>query len=317
MGPILVVAESAAGAVRSTSRQVFAMAAQMAEAGGADWVALVFEPCEGGLAGPSRVLVLEEESPAGYDPEACAAAMAKAARHIEAEIVLMAATATGKDLAARAAHLLGAALAQDCTGFALKDGRFSFTRTPYGGKVITEVELGTRPMLATVRPRAFRPLDASDVAIAEPLRVQLQERRMTVRRNQVRAAGRPDVTDAAIVVSGGRGMQGPEHWPILEALVEVLGATATLACSRPVSDDGWRPRSEHVGQTGRTIAPDLYIACGISGAIQHVAGIAGSGCIVAINKDPEAPIFQVADYGIVGDLFEVVPELTARLKALE
>ena len=315
MGPILVVTESAAGAVRSTSRQVFSMAAQMAAAGGAEWTALVFEPCEGGLAGPSRVLVLAEESAAGYDPETYAAAAAEAARHVRAEVVLMAATATGKDLAARAAHQLGAALAQDCTGFGLQDGRLSFTRTPYGGKIITEVELETRPMVATVRPRAFLPMDVSGPAALETFRVKLPERRMTVQRTEGRAADRPDVTDAAIVVSGGRGMQGPEHWPMLEALVEALGPTATLACSRPVSDDGWRPRSEHVGQTGRTIAPDLYIACGISGAIQHVAGIAGSRCIVAINKDPEAPIFQVADYGIVGDLFEVIPELTARLKA--
>ncbi len=307
--------ERASGALSSASRQVFTMASQMADAGGSEWVALVYGPCKGGLAGPARVLVPVEEALAEYDPETYAGIAAQAARHMEAEVVLMAATATGRDLAARAAHILGAALAQDCTGFALQDGRLSFTRTPYGGKIIAEVALETRPMVATVRPRTFLPLDASGVVASEPFRAQLPERRITVSRSDGRATGRPDVTDAAIVVSGGRGMQGPEHWPILEELVDALGATATLACSRPVSDDGWRPRSEHVGQTGRTIAPDLYVACGISGAIQHVAGIAGSRCIVAINKDPEAPIFQVADYGIVGDLFDVVPELTERLKA--
>ncbi len=316
MGPVLVVTEGAAGAVSSASRQVFTMASQLADAGGSEWVALVYEPCEGGLAGPARVLQVAEESLLDYDPETYASVAAQAARHLQAEVVLMAATATGRDLAARAAHLLGAALAQDCTGFALQDGRLSFTRTPYGGKIIEEVALGTRPMVATLRPRTFLALDASDVVASEPFRAQLPDPRITVSRNEGRTSGRPDVTDAAIVVSGGRGMQGPEHWPILEALVDALGPTATLACSRPVSDDGWRPRSEHVGQTGRTIAPDLYVACGISGAIQHVAGIAGSRCIVAINKDPEAPIFRVADYGIVGDLFDVVPELTDRLKAL-
>ncbi len=251
-----------------------------------------------------------------YSPDAYAAIIADQVKQRQAGIVLMAATATGKDVMPRVAQLLGVSLAQDCTEVSLQGADLVFTRPLYGGKILADVILTSWPILATIRPRSIPAEDRvlapdcvlPNVITPEPLTIV--ETVSSVR------SGRPDVTEAEIVVSGGRGMGGPENWDILEDLVDALGPKATLACSRPVSDDGWRPHDEHVGQTGRSIAPDLYIACGISGAIQHVAGIAGSKCIVAINRDAEAPIFKVADYGIVGDLFEVVPALAKAVRNL-
>ena len=233
----------------------------------------------------------------------------------EARVVLAPATATGRDILARLAQILDVSLQQDCTKARRGDSALTFERPLYGGKVTSTIAVDSTPVLATIRPRAYAPVPRrANPGQVVPKTVPIPASSIVWAITQSARRGRPDVTEAAIVVSGGRGMQGPEHWGLLEDLVEACGPTATLACSRPVSDDGWRPRNEHVGQTGRAIAPDLYIAVGISGAIQHLAGIAGSKCILAINKDPDAPIFRIADYGIVGDLFEVIPALTAAIE---
>ncbi len=315
MSTILVVVERESGGIRAASREVFTVAAQIADATGSDWAALVIGPGVGEITGPPRVYTLGDARLAAYDPDMYAEAAAAAARSLHVGMVLMAATATGKDLGARVAHRLGVSLAQDCVESAVREEGVVFTRAPYGGKILMDVKLSAQPVVATMRPRAYPAYGANVASALVAMGVDLPERRLTIERSMSGETARLDVAEADIVVSGGRGMQGPEHWPLLEALVDVLGARATLACSRPVSDDGWRPRAEHVGQTGRTIAPILYVACGISGAIQHVAGIAGSRCIVAINKDADAPIFRIADYGIVGDLFEVVPALTEKIRA--
>ena len=231
-----------------------------------------------------------------------------------ANMVLMAATATGKDLMARVAGHLEAPLVQDCTAYHVERGEVIFTRSLYGGKVLADVRVKATPTLATLRPRTQPAMTQVENMLTQVVNLPAIEPVVSVERRVAEGNRLLDVAEADIVVSGGRGMQGPEHWHILEALVDALGPRATLACSRPVSDAGWRPRAEHVGQTGRSIAPDVYVACGISGAVQHTAGIAASKCIIVINRDAEAPIFEVADYGIVGDLFDVVPALTEAIR---
>ena len=291
---ILVLAQGAAGLAHQSTLEASHVARDIAARTGWRWAKL--------------------QAPAGCDMDAIAGAVAAASQ--DARMVLAGATATGKDVMARVAALLQVPLAQDCTAYGIEGDTVTFTRPLYGGKLFADVVIDARPVLATFRPRA-QPSYAGTAAVLTGVAAAGHEGarvRMDVR---TAAAGRAlDVTEADIVISGGRGMQGPEHWHILEALAAAMGPRTALACSRPVSDDGWRPRAEHVGQTGRAIAPDVYIACGISGAIQHVAGIAASKCIIAINRDADAPIFKVADYGIVGDLFEVVPALTKAVRAL-
>ena len=283
------------GAERSTSREVAHVAQDIASQMGWQW---------------GKVFV-----PTDYI-DACAEALAQHAQ--SARLLLMAATAKGKDLMARVAGHLTAPLAQDCVGYRVDVGTIIFRRPLYGGKLLADVQYAASPVLATFRPRTQPALGAAADVLQHVIGLAPEaDPRVRVERREAETGRALDVTEAAIVVSGGRGMQGPEHWPILEELVSVLGPRATLACSRPVSDEGWRPRAEHVGQTGRSIAPDVYVAVGISGAIQHVAGIAGSRCIIAINKDAAAPIFEVADYGIVGDLFAVVPALTKAIRVLK
>ena len=210
-----------------------------------------------------------------------------------ADVVIIAATSTGKDIMGRLAQHLSVPLAQDCTGFEVVSNEIRFKRALYGGKVVASVKLSGKPILVSFRPRSFTPIAPSGgFAEAVAHAVNSMTPKTTVNLQTKASSERPDVTDASIVVSGGRGLQGPENWHILEDLLDALGSDAALACSRPVSDDHWRPHSEHVGQTGRAIAPDLYIAVGISGATQHIAGVARSKCILAINKDPDAPIFQ-------------------------
>ena len=192
------------------------------------------------------------------------------------------------------------------------------TRPVYAGKAIETVRIPGTPALASLRPRAFTAVEHRPGAKAavEPLAVTLDASRARVRVMEMGASegGKVDLTEAEVIVSGGRGLRGPEHFHLIEQLAGALGGT--VGASRAVVDAGWRPHAEQVGQTGKTVSPKLYVAIGISGAIQHLAGMSSARCIVAINKDPEAPIFKIADYGIVGDAFEIVPALTEALKGL-
>ena len=294
---VLVIAGPDGGGSHSTTSEVCHVAADVARHYG--W--------------RCALLTVSGDPPYKGNPDAVAEAVASASRH--ARLVLMGATASGKDIMARVAGILQVPLLQDCIRYRLTADSVVFTRPLYGGKLLSEVRVSASPVLATFRPRT-QPA-AKEAASLLVHAVKAGRSYMEASLSGAASSRALDVSEADIVISGGRGMGGPEHWPILEDLVAVLGSRATLACSRPVSDAGWRPRSEHVGQTGRVIAPAVYVACGISGAIQHVAGIRGSGLIIAINRDAQAPIFQVSDYGIVGDVFTVVPALTRAIAALQ
>ena len=324
MSTILVVTEILEGEIRAVNEQVYTAAVQMGRDTGQPVTALLLGGGNlDGLAevpgsyGVAKTVLVEDPKLARYSPDCYAAAIAQVARQQEAGVVLMGATMTGKDLLARVGQLLDTGLAQDCIGFRVDGDAIHFIRPMFAGKVLAEVQVTSRPVMATLRPKAYKAEQAPVAIQLERVQLDLPEPLAVVEDYQRGASSTLDITEADVIVSGGRGMQGPEHWGLLEALAEALGEGTALGCSRPVSDDGWRPHEEHVGQTGKTVAPELYIACGISGAIQHVAGMASSKYIVAINKDPDAPIFDVADYGIVGDLFEIIPALTEAIKKLK
>lgn len=316
MPAIVAIAEVVEGIVRPVTREVCATAQAIADATGLDWGVVVMGPSIDGLEDVPTIIRVRPDSLADSGPAIRSATLAEVCKNCD--VILMMHTAGGSDLMGRMAQHLDVPLPSDCVGLELKNDQIKFTRALYGGKVLSTVRVTSSPIMATFRPRTFSALPKqTSRATAIEIYVDPIASQSSVSMVAEAVKDRLDVTEADLVVSGGRGMQDPENWRMLEDLVTALGPRATLACSRPVSDNGWRPRSEHVGQTGRAIAPDLYIACGISGAVQHVAGIARSKCIVAINKDPDAPIFQVADYGIVGDLFEVVPALTAAIRQLQ
>ncbi|MDE2732047.1 MAG: electron transfer flavoprotein subunit alpha/FixB family protein [Bacteroidota bacterium] len=310
---IVVLADTAAQVVRPVTREVCTAAQRIADAVDLPWGVIVPAASVTGLEDIPTVVRVDTLAEAV--PDVRASALTEVCR--ECAYVMMAHTTGGGDLMARMAQHLDVPLAADCVGLTVEDQQVRFVRALYGGKVLSTVRITARPIMATFRPRSLRSLFVGEnCAVTQTVSVELATPLSTVSQVAEAVRDRLDVTEADIVISGGRGMQGPEQWGVLEELAAAFGPRATLACSRPVSDNGWRPRNEHVGQTGRAISPDLYIACGISGAIQHVAGIARSRCIVAINKDPDAPIFKVADYGIVGDLFDVVPALTAAIRQL-
>jgi electron transfer flavoprotein alpha subunit len=222
----------------------------------------------------------------------------------------------GKDLAPRVAARLGVGLASDCTKVAVKDGTLEFTRPIYAGKAFLTLRLKTAPQMATLRPNVF-PLGEAAAGSGETVRVDaaIPDGAVKGRVAEIlkEESAETDVTEAEVVVSGGRGLKGPEAFALLRDLAAVFPRTA-VGASRSAVDSGWIGHQHQVGQTGKTVSPQLYVAVGISGAIQHLAGMSSSKVIVAVNKDPEAPIFKIADYGIVGDLFEVVPKLTEELK---
>jgi electron transfer flavoprotein alpha subunit len=228
-------------------------------------------------------------------------------------VVILSASQMGKDLAPRVAVKLGAGLASDCISLAVREGNVIATRPVFAGKAQAEVSVTTAVKVFTLRPNVFTATGGGQPAKVEQRQATVTDQDFGSVVMEVKvASGRPDVTEADIIVSGGRGMKGPENFHLIEALADVLGAG--VGASRAVVDAGWRPHDEQVGQTGKTVSPTMYIACGISGAVQHLAGMSSSKYIVAINKDKDAPMFQVADYGIVGDVFEILPELTAQLK---
>jgi electron transfer flavoprotein alpha subunit len=266
-----------------------------------------------GAYGASRVIAVDDPSLAAHSNTAWAKVIATVATGEGAQMVFLPASQMGKDLAPRVAVKLGAGLASDCVALKVENGDVLATRPVYAGKAVMDVRVKTDVKVFTLRPNVFTAVSGSGTATVERMAVPLDPADVVTTVKEIHVAtGRPDVTEADIIVSGGRGMKGPEHFPLIEELADVLGAA--VGASRAVVDAGWRPHDEQVGQTGKTVAPTLYIACGISGAVQHLAGMSSSKYIVAINKDKDAPIFQIADYGIVGDLFDILPELTTRLK---
>lgn len=322
---MLVFVEQREGQIRGTSLEAVSQARRLAD-GGSKGEVIAVVPAKTvsgveslGALGADRVLVAEHDLFARYQPEGYALATAEAAGRIKADAVLFPGSAMGRDLAPRVAARLGAGLASDCTSLEWQGDVLTATRPVYAGKAIQRVRVTSKPALATLRPRAFPATEHRPGAQApvEKLPSTFDPAQARTRVVEMGAAegGQVDLTESEIIVSGGRGLRGPENFHLIEELAEALGAS--VGASRAVVDAGWRPHGEQVGQTGKTVSPKLYVAVGISGAIQHLAGMSSAQCIVAINKDPEAPIFKVADYGIVGDAFEIVPALTEALRGMK
>jgi len=267
--------------------------------------------------GADRVLAVEQPDLDLYAPEPYAAALAEAARQTGAALVVVAGTAMGKDLAARAAARLQAACLSDVVEIEISEAGVRARRPVYSGKAYARVRAAGSPVVATLRPNVFPAgsADPSRSAAAEPFTPALPPARIKVVRLEKPAEQERDVAEATVVVSGGRGLKGPENFSLVRDLAAALGGA--VGASRAVVDDGWIPHAHQVGQTGKVVSPSLYVACGISGAVQHLAGMSTSKVIVAINKDPDAPIFRIADYGIVGDVFEVLPKLTEEVRRLK
>jgi electron transfer flavoprotein alpha subunit len=319
MAAILAVMEQRQGALRKVSLEVLAAARTLADGLGAtvDAVVLGSGAVDGvqglGAAGADRVLTASHADFGLYNPDGYAATIASVGAKYGA--IVFAASATGRDLAPRVAAKLGTGCATDVTELSVEGGKIAATRPVYAGKALQKVTLGGSPAVLSIRPNTFAPVSAGRAGAAETLAVPSFTARVTVREVKAPAQATLDVGEAQIVVSGGRGLKDPANFKLIEELAAAFG-NAAVGASRAVVDAGWREHSAQVGQTGKTVAPSLYIAVGISGAIQHLAGMRTSKVIVAINKDKDAPIFKVADYGIVGDLFEVVPRLTAAILKL-
>jgi electron transfer flavoprotein alpha subunit len=273
-----------------------------------------------GQYGADKIYVVENELLSQYTTDGYAKALTDLVKEQQPYILLFGSTVIGKDLSPRVATRLGAGLATDCVKIGLdSEGKLTATRPMYAGKVIAEVGFSSdTPQMASVRPNILPATVLSDSRKAEVIRskanISAADIKTTIVETIKTAGEKVDLTEADVIVSGGRGMKGPENFKILEELADVLDAT--VGASRAAVDAGWRLQIDQVGQTGKVVSPNLYIACGISGAIQHFAGMGTSKVIVAINKDPDAVIFGKCDYGIVDDLFKVVPIFTQECKKL-
>jgi electron transfer flavoprotein alpha subunit len=320
---ILVIAEQRDGTVKKASFEAVRAAANLAAQLGASVTAMLIgggaeAAASLGGYGATSVLHVADDRLALYVSGAYATAVTAAAAKENADIVILSATSMGKDLAPRLAVRLDGAVVPDVTALEVDGGDVIATRPIYAGKALEKVRVASAKKVFSLRPNVFTAGQSDGTAAAvETFAPEFTDADFATKATGTSiASGKLDVAEATVIVSGGRGLQGPEHWPLIEglaaALGKVTGGVATGA-SRAVVDAGWRPHGEQVGQTGKTVSPNLYVACGISGAIQHLAGMSSSKCIVAINKDKDAPIFQVADYGIVGDVFEVIPALTEEL----
>ncbi|HEY0896522.1 MAG TPA: electron transfer flavoprotein subunit alpha/FixB family protein [Sphingobacteriaceae bacterium] len=268
-----------------------------------------------GTFGADKVLSVSGEQLKTFVNQAYASVIAQAAKKEDAKVVIMTNSFTGKGLAPRVAVKLQAGLASGAVEVPVSEGdKLVVKRTAFSGKAFATVELTSPFKVITLTPNSYQVAENGAPASVEAFQAEPAASDFkTIVQEIVRATDKVSLPEAELVVSAGRGMKGPENWHLIEELADALGAAT--ACSKPVSDAGWRPHEEHVGQTGIAVSPNLYIAIGISGAIQHLAGVSSSKTIVVINKDPEAPFFKVADYGIVGDALEIVPKLTAAVKA--
>jgi len=266
--------------------------------------------------GIQNVIHIKNPNLANYSSSGYTDLISNFAKQSGYDILILSNTALGKDLAPRLSIRLDAGCIVDCVKINVSGNELTFTRPTYAGKALIDVKFLSNKKVITLRPNVFKAqvLDSPspvEIVVREVSDVNLKSKVTSFKKSE----GKLDVAEADIIVSGGRGMKGPENFHLIEELADALGAA--VGASRAVVDAGWRPHSEQVGQTGKTVSPTLYVACGISGAIQHLAGMSSSKYIVAINKDKDAPIFSVADYGISGDLFEIIPALTAEIKKIK
>jgi len=317
---VMIVAEQRDGALRKISLELASTARKLADQTGDEVSAILLGSGIEGLAaelgkyGVDKVFVGDNAAMEPYVTEAHAAVVAKVVKENDPAILLLGASVQGKDLSSRVAAKLATGLATDCTDVKLDGGKFVAIRPLYAGKCFGEIVFESTPAMASLRPNVFPAAENAKAGAVVKVDAAVEAQKSKVLEVQKDTSGKVDLTEANVIVSGGRGMKGPEGYAILEELADVL--KGTVGASRAAVDAGWRPQKDQVGQTGKVVSPNLYIACGISGAIQHLAGMSSSKCIVAINKDAEAPIFTKADYGVIDDLFKVVPELTAVCKKL-
>ncbi|PWJ56716.1 electron transfer flavoprotein alpha subunit [Dyadobacter jejuensis] len=317
---ILVFIETENKAIKKNAQEAITYARAVADMTDTTVTALIIGSLEGGEAskagqyGADKVLHVEDAQLEHHNSMAYASAVAAAAQIESSKVVILAKSGLADAVAARAAAKLKAGIVSGVTALPQIDGSsFSVQRSIFTGKAFSQTQINSETKILVINKNTIETQTSEKQATVEPFAPSVPETDFKAKViDTEKATGDILLTDADIIVSGGRGMKGPEHWQALLDLASALGAAT--GCSKPVSDLDWRPHHEHIGQTGIKVAPNLYIACGISGAIQHLAGVNGSKCIVVINKDPEAPFFKAADYGIVGDVFEVLPKLTEAAK---
>jgi electron transfer flavoprotein alpha subunit len=321
---ILVYIETRKGKIKKSSLEALSEARRLADGLKTEVEAVLAgtglegEAAEFFRCGASKVYLLENPLLDAYSAQGHALAVEALVRELEPAAVFFSATSLGKDLAPRLGARLGASLASDCIRLAIKEGRLEYTRPIYAGKALLSFRLKSSPQMASLRPNVF-PLFDSEKTSGEVVKKQVSLDPGQIKGKVVdimgEKAGALDVTEAEVIFSGGRGLKGPENFELLRELSAVVPRSA-VGASRSAVDSGWIDHHHQVGQTGKTVSPNIYFAFGISGAIQHLAGMSSSKVIVAVNKDPEAPIFKAADYGIVADLFQVIPTLRDELKKL-
>ena len=316
---VLIFTDHSDAEIKKSSYEVLSYGAALAQKLGTSAEALVLGTVKDDLStlgnyGVSKVHQVSNEKLDHLDAQVFAKIIAESATALNADIVIFSHSQTGKAVAPRVSARLKAGLVSGAVALPDTSSGFVVKKNVFSGKAFANVNIKSPVKIISLNPNSFPVIKTGGIAMVEQLNISIDEPRIKVTSvNKIK--GEVPLTEAEIVVSGGRGLKGPENWKLVEDLAHVLHAAT--ACSRPVADSGWRPHHEHVGQTGIQIAPNLYIAIGISGAIQHLAGVNRSKTIVVINKDPEAPFFKAADYGIIGDAFEVVPKLTEEIKKIK
>ncbi len=324
---VWVYIEQRGGVIKEASLQILGKARELADKLGEELAGVLIGHGVSRIAmepiyyGADKVYVLDHESYATYNPELYSYLMVELAKMYKPSIFLLAGTRAGREMSSRIAVALRTGVTADCTDFDIdpETGELIQSRPAFGGKLFAHIKTPTRrPQMATARPNIFEVPPRDETRTGEIVRVFIEPIKTKTRVLEFRperTEGEQPIEKARIIVSGGRGLRGPDNFKMLWELAELLGGT--VGASRAAVDAGWMPRSRQVGQTGKTVRPYLYIAVGISGAVQHIAGMKDSKYVIAINKDRNAPIFKVADYGVVGDLFKVVPALIKRLKELK
>ena len=316
---VLIFLDQADGNIKKNSFEAASYGAKIAENLNLSAEGIVLGTVKDDLAtlgkyGLKKIYTVKNESLNNFDDQVYTQVIAETAKKASSKIIVFSNNFNGKAIAPRLSVRLKAGLVSGATALPETENGFVVKKSVFSGKAFASVSIKTEVKIISLNANAYKILEGNGTAEIEELNLEIPQSKVKIKEvNKV--SGEIPLSEAELVVSGGRGLKGPENWNIVTDLAKAMGAAT--ACSRPVSDSDWRPHHEHVGQTGLTIAPNLYFAIGISGAIQHLAGVNRSKTIVVINKDPEAPFFKAADYGIVGDAFEVVPKITEAVKKLK